>query len=118
VSSHSSHIVSRPLPGSPQGGGQEGGQLAGPRAGRPGGGVPLGTRLRGGSWRYAVPTAGGAGAAKFRENLRRLGGEDLLPADRTAGTVAGTRPATGGGSGSAIRDAPDARPTAPPRTLR
>jgi len=118
VSSHGSPIVSRPLPGSPQGGGPGGGPLAGPRAGRPGGGVPLGTRLRGGSWRYAVPTAGGAGAAKFRENLRRLGGEDLLPADRTAGTVAGARPATGGGSGSATRRAPDPRPPAPPRTLR
>lgn len=42
-------------------------------------------RLRGGTWRYAAPNAVGAGAVKFRENLRRLGGEDLLPVDRTRG---------------------------------
>jgi len=114
----SSHIVSRPLPGSPQGGGQGGGPLAGPRTGRPRGASPLGTRLRGGSWRYAVPTAVGAGAAKFRENLRRLGGEDLLPVDRTATTVAGTRGGAGDGSRGTSRRTSDAGPTAPPRTLR
>lgn len=55
---------------------------------------PGGGRLRGGTWRYADPNASGAGAVKFRENLRRLGGEDLLPVDRTRGADS-PRPAAG-----------------------
>ncbi len=48
---------------------------------------PVGRRLRGGSLRYAVPNAAGAGAAKFRENLRRLGGEDLMDSRAVAATA-------------------------------